>query len=125
MRLLKATMVLLQLQLNIPLREIHIYIGLHGITIGSTVSVVLFTPSMNMSPGKTTMKSLTSIRKQRIRSWLKAAGALRLLGSRGMQERKEDASGWLWIKRGDLWCSKLLGCMLGPLHPGLMIIIHI
>lgn len=97
---------------NIPLRKSHICTGLHGITINSTVSVVSFTPSMNMSPGKITLKSLTSIRKQITRSWLRAAGALRLLSSRGMEERKEDASEWLF-KRGSLWCSKLLGCMLG------------
>lgn len=42
--------------------------------------------------------------------------ALRLLGTRGLQERKatnniceaaERASMWLWIKRGDPWCSML------------------
>lgn len=43
-------MVLLQFQLNIPLRESHICTGLHGITIISTVLVMSFTPIIEHVP---------------------------------------------------------------------------
>ncbi|RXN24140.1 reverse transcriptase [Labeo rohita] len=54
--------------------------------------------------------------------------SLRLLGIRGAQERKatrniceaaEKASRWLWIKRGDVWLSALLGHKSGSDHPRL------
>nr|XP_057943465.1 uncharacterized protein LOC131138512 [Doryrhamphus excisus] len=53
---------------------------------------------------------------------------LKLLGIRGLQERRatkniseaaEKASRWLWIKRGDTWSSTLLGHKPGPDHPRL------
>ena len=53
---------------------------------------------------------------------------LRLLGIRGPQERKateniseaaEKASSWLWIKRGDTWCSGLLEHKSGTDQPRL------
>ncbi|KAI2654633.1 hypothetical protein H4Q32_011403 [Labeo rohita] len=54
--------------------------------------------------------------------------SLRLLGIRSAQERKatrniceaaEKASRWLWIKRGDVWLSALLGHKSGSDHPRL------
>ncbi len=54
--------------------------------------------------------------------------SLSLLEVRGLQERRgtknlidaaEKASRWLWIKRGDPWCSALHGHKLGADHPRL------
>ena len=43
---------------------------------------------------------------------------LRLLGIRWLQERKATKY-WLWIKRGDTWCSALLGQKSGTDQPWL------
>nr|XP_055028991.1 uncharacterized protein LOC129418090 [Misgurnus anguillicaudatus]XP_055035306.1 uncharacterized protein LOC129423146 [Misgurnus anguillicaudatus] len=54
--------------------------------------------------------------------------AFRLLGIRGLHERRatkniseaaEKASRWLWIKRGEVWSSTLLGHKPGPDQPWL------
>lgn len=54
--------------------------------------------------------------------------AFRLLGIRGLRERRatkniseaaEKASRWLWIKRGEVWSSALLGHKPGPDQPRL------
>lgn len=100
MRLLKATMVLLQLQLNIPLRESHICTVLHGTTIGSTVSVLLFTPSMNMSPGETTLN------KHEKANYQELVESCRSTKASWFQRDAGEDRGWFWVdvdqKRGSM-----------------------